>query len=52
MYKLPENATLIERMQYYVNNDMTDQAKALATVADFLEDCYAWDVDFNKKFLY
>tara|TARA_R100001443_G_scaffold64129_1_gene73742 strand:+ start:351 stop:509 length:159 start_codon:yes stop_codon:yes gene_type:complete len=49
MYQLPENATLVERMQYYVNYEQADKARALATVADFLEDCYSWDVDFNKN---
>ncbi len=52
MKELPENATLIERMQYYVNYDDPEKARALATVADFLEDCYSWDVDFNKTIFY
>ena len=46
MPKLPENATLIERLQYYVNSDDPKRAKALAQVADFLEECYLWDIDF------
>jgi hypothetical protein len=46
MPKLPENATLIERLQYYVNSDDPKRARALAQVADFLEECYLWDIDF------
>lgn len=46
MPDLPENATLIERLQYYVNFDQPKKARALAQVADFLEECYLWDLDF------
>ncbi|AGG54507.1 hypothetical protein CYYG_00005 [Cyanophage SS120-1] len=46
MPDLPDNATLIERLQYYVNYDDPRKAKALAQVADFLEECFLWDVDF------
>tara|TARA_R100001463_G_scaffold60012_1_gene112331 strand:+ start:1235 stop:1441 length:207 start_codon:yes stop_codon:yes gene_type:complete len=46
MPKLHENATLIERLQYYVNFDDPRKAKALAQLGDFLEECYLWDIDF------
>lgn len=46
MPELHENATLIERLQYYVNFDNPKKARALARVADFLEECYLWDLDF------
>lgn len=45
MPDLHENATLIERLQYYINLDEPRKAKALAQLADFLEECYLWDVD-------
>ena len=47
MPELSENATLIERLQYYINFDDPIKAKALAKVADFLEECYLWDIDFT-----
>ena len=46
MPELSENATLIERLQYYVNFDDPRKAKALAQLGDFLEECYLWDIDF------
>ena len=46
MTELSENSTLIERLQYYVNFDEPSKAKALARVADFLEECYLWDIEF------
>ena len=46
MPELSENATLIERLQYYVNFDEPKKARALAQLADFLEECYLWDLDF------
>tara|TARA_X000000368_G_C22829080_1_gene622526 strand:- start:568 stop:723 length:156 start_codon:yes stop_codon:yes gene_type:complete len=48
MSELNEKATLVERIYWYMNiNDVT-KAKALATLGDYLEECYAWDVDFNS----
>lgn len=38
------NATIVERLQYYVDNDQYEQAEALAAVADYLEDCFTWDI--------
>ena len=48
MPELHENATLIERLQYYINFDDPIKAKALAKVADFLEECYLWDISFTS----
>lgn len=42
-----ENATLVERIMAYVANDEADKAAVLAHVADHLELCYTWDVDFS-----
>lgn len=47
MPELSENATLIERLQYYINFDDPSKAKALAAVADYLEECFLWDVTFD-----
>ena len=46
MPEVSDNATLIERLQYYVNYDDPIKAKALAKGADFLEECFLWDIDF------
>ena len=47
MPELHENATLIERLQYYVNTDDPLKARALAKLADFLEECFLWDIYFT-----
>lgn len=44
---MTENATLVERIMHYVYNDMEAEAEALAQVADYLEECYLWDVTFD-----
>ena len=44
---MDENATLIERIYEYANNGNDAQARALCQVADFLEECYLWDVSFD-----
>lgn len=49
MPELPDNSTLIERLQYYVNYDDPTKAKALAQVADYLEECYLWDISFDES---
>ncbi len=46
MPDLPDNATLVERIQYYVEYDELGKAKILATLGDFLEECYEWDISF------
>ena len=45
--KPPENSTLIERLEFYVATDQEERAKALALLADHLEECYLWDIEFN-----
>ena len=42
-----DNATLIERIMRYVEEGDEKKAEALAQVADFLEECYLWDVTFD-----
>lgn len=45
--KPPENATLIERLTFYVEHDQEDKAKALALLADHLEECFLWDIQWD-----
>ena len=42
-----ENATLVERIMSYVDEGENEKAEALAQVADYLEECYLWDVTFD-----
>ena len=49
MPELSENATLIERLQYYVNFDNPKKARALARVADFLEEYNARKEERNQR---
>ena len=47
MEKLDENATLVERIRYYVDTDQLQKGKALAKVGDYLEECFTWDLEFQ-----
>ena len=40
------NATLVERIMAYVENEENQKAATLAKVGDHLEECYTWDIDF------
>ena len=40
------NETLVERIMSYVNAACYEEAETLAFLADYLEECYSWEVDF------
>ena len=42
------NDTVIERIMNYMEADQHVQAEILAKVADFLEECFSWDVTFEE----
>ena len=42
------NETLIERLQTYVEVGEYEKAEALAQLADHLEECYLWDIQFDE----
>lgn len=44
---MKENLTLVERILRYVEEGEDAKAEALAQVADYLEECYLWDVSFD-----
>jgi len=44
--KPPENATLVERIQFYVDNNQIIEAKTLALLGDTLEEAFSWDTEF------
>lgn len=41
-----ENATTIERLHWY-SEHAPEQGKALAKLADYLEECFKWDIEFH-----
>ena len=41
------NETLVERIMTYVDKGQYEEAETLATLADYLEECYLWDVQFE-----
>ena len=43
------NANVIERLTYYVQEGEYEKAEALATVCDYLEECFLWDVTFEAE---
>ena len=51
MNKTPPNpnATLVERIHWYVDTGQLQRGKALAQLGDFLEECYLWDVEFSPE---
>lgn len=44
--KPPENSPLVERIAWYVQADQNEKALALATLGDYLEDCFEYEIDF------
>lgn len=52
MPELSENATLVERITYYVETDERRKAKALAKVGDYLEECWQWELEWDTTGLY
>ena len=43
-----QNETLVERLQSYVADGEYEKAEALAQLADHLEECYLWDIQFDE----
>ena len=44
--KPKDNATLVERIQFYVDTDQIVKAKTLALLGDTLEEAFSWDTEF------
>lgn len=47
--KYPENATTLERLEWYSQHKMLHEGKALAKLADYLEECFLWDIEFHGE---
>ena len=45
--KPPKNTGLMDRIVWYVENDMNIKAQALAQLGDHLEECYSWELTFD-----
>ena len=43
-----ENATILERLEWYSRSGHKEQGRALAKLADFLEECFLWEIDFYQ----
>ena len=43
------NATTVERLAHYVDVGDYEKAEALAALAEYLEDCYHWQVDLYPE---
>ena len=41
------NETTVERIIAYVDEECYEEAEGLVRVANFLEECYWWDVNFE-----
>lgn len=46
--KLPPNATTLERLDYYSRHEPI-KGRALAKLADYLEECFLWDIEFHPE---
>lgn len=47
--KYPENATTLERLQWYGERNLHNEGKALAKLADYLEECFLWEIEFHPE---
>ena len=45
------NATMVERIMYYVETDQHHKAQALAKLGDHLEECFSWELTFDLEAL-
>ena len=43
------NATTVERLVTYVQNEQFEEAETLAKLCDYLEECLIWDVSFEEE---
>lgn len=43
-----ENATILERLEWYTRSGQREQGRALAKLADYLEECFLWDIQFHE----
>ena len=41
------NATSVERIMMYVEDGELDKAEALASLLDYLEECFQWTLDIK-----
>lgn len=46
---LGPNATLVERIWFYVETNESSKAQHLAALGDYLEECFSWDVSYDTE---
>ncbi len=44
-----KNETTVERIMAYVEKNDYEKAETLAALADYLEECFLWDVTFGGE---
>lgn len=47
--RYPENATTLERLEWYSRHKLHHEGKALAKLADYLEECFLWEIEFHPE---
>jgi hypothetical protein len=47
--RYPENATTVQRLEWYGHNNRHDEGRALAKLADYLEECFKWEIEFHPE---
>ena len=45
------NATMVERIMFYVETGQHQKAQALAKLGDHLEECFSWELTFDLEAL-
>lgn len=44
-----ENATVLERLEWYRDSKQIEQGRCLAKLCDYLEECFLWDIEFQPE---
>jgi hypothetical protein len=47
--RYPENATTVQRLEWYGDHNLLEEGRALATLADYLEECFKWEIEFHPE---
>ena len=49
MTEHPTNATLVDRIMHYCQDNEHQKAAALAQLGDYLEECFLWEIEFDTS---
>lgn len=45
----PSHFTVLERLQWYVDNNQEDKGRQLAHLVDYLEECYSYEIGWAPE---